>query len=121
MQDKQLLDKFCETVWTSGLTDKGKSAIKFFENLIVRFNNDQEGITTEDEEDEIITEENEFAYEDDLRSYLLKNLSVIEKGLKLYEMDGKTGEEFYVAGTLRRIEILAVDNQNKSVVIELNA
>lgn len=124
VRDKKLLDDFCKTVWTSGLTDKGKSRIKFFENLVVRFNNDQDGTATldedEDENDNIIAkEENEFAYENDLRNYLVKNLSVIEKGLKLYEADGVDGEEFFVPGTSRRIDILAVDKQNNFVVIEL--
>ncbi len=120
VRDKKLLDDFCATVWTSGLTDKGKSRIKFFENLVIRFNSDQEGTISEDEEeDEIAKEESEFAYEKDLQKYLVRNLSVIEKGLKLYQADGVDGEEFYVAGTSRRIDILAVDKDNNYVVIEL--
>lgn len=122
VRDKKLLDEFCKTVWTSGLTDKGKSRIKFFENLVVRFYNDQDGTATADEDEEetsIVKEENEFAYENDLRNYLVKNLSIIEKGLKLYEADGVDGEEFFVPGTSRRIDILAVDKDNKFVVIEL--
>ena len=115
VREKKLLDEFCKTVWPSGLTDKGKSRIKFFENLLVRFYNDQDGTATADEDEEEI----EFAYEYDLRNYLVKNLSIIEKGLKLYEADGVDGEEFYVAGTSRRIDILAVDKDNKFVVIEL--
>ena len=120
VRNKKLLDDFCKTVWTSGLTDKGYSRIKFFENLVVRFNNDQEGtISEEEEEEEITREESEFAYEKDLQKYLVKNLFVIEKGLKLYQGDGVNGEEFYVPGTSRRIDILAVDRQNSLVVIEL--
>ena len=120
VRDKKLIDKFLTTVWPSGQTDKGKSRMKFFETLVIRFKGDQEGTIPEDEEeDEIVSEENEFAYENDLRNYLVRNLSVIEKGLKIYEVDGKTGEEFYVPGTSRRIDILAVDKQNKFVVIEL--
>jgi RecB family endonuclease NucS len=120
VRDKKLLDNFCNSVWQSGLTDKGKSRIRFFENLVDRFNADQEGTTSEDEEDEIATEENEFAYENDLRNYLVRNLSVIDKGLRIYEaQDGTTGAEFFVPGTSRRIDILATDNQNNFVVIEL--
>jgi hypothetical protein len=82
VREKKLLDNFCSSVWPSGLTDKGKSRIRFLENLVDRFNSDQEGTTSEDEEEgEIVTEENEFAYENDLRNYLVRNLSVIEKGL----------------------------------------
>lgn len=122
VRDKKLLDEFCNTVWTSGLTEKGKSRIKFFENLVIRFNSDQEGIILEDddEESDIAREENEFAYERDLQKYLVRNLSVIEKGLKLYQTeDGRGGEEFYIPGTSRRIDILATDKSNNYVVIEL--
>ncbi|OGW32308.1 MAG: hypothetical protein A2X59_00655 [Nitrospirae bacterium GWC2_42_7] len=121
VRDKKLLDVFCTSVWPSGLTDKGKSRIRFFENLVDRFNGDQEGTISEDEEEgEIVTEENEFAYENDLRNYLVRNLSVIEKGLKIYEsQEGITGAEYIIPGTTRRIDILATDNQNNFVVIEL--
>lgn len=118
--EKKLLDEFCNTVWNSGLTDKGKSRLKFFENLAIRFYNDQDGVADEYEDDNVISkEENEFAQEQDLRKYLVKNLSVIEKGLKLYDADGVKGEEYFVPGTSRRIDILAVDTQDNYVVIEL--
>ncbi len=121
VKEKKLLDSFCKSVWESGLTDRGKTRIKFYENLVARFKGVQEGTINEDEnEDEgLITEEKEFAYENDLRNYLVRNLSVIEKGLKIYEADGTTGEEFFVPGTSRRIDILAKDKQDKFVVIEL--
>ena len=122
VRDNKLLDDFYQKVWTSGLTDRGKTRTKFFENLVVRFKNDQDGIAPEgeDEEEEVIVqEENEFAYENDLRNYLVRNLNVIEKGLRLYEAAGVNGEEFYIPGTARRIDILAVDRNGKFVVIEL--
>lgn len=84
---------------------------------------DTKGSTTQssilDSDDEITIEKKEFAYENDLRNYLVRNLSIIENGLKLYEANGTTGEEFYIPGTSRRIDILAVDKQDKFVVIEL--
>ncbi|MDD5063209.1 MAG: endonuclease NucS [Phycisphaerae bacterium] len=117
VRGKKLLDEFCKSVWQSGLTDKGKSRIRFFENLVERFN--AESVEDENEE-EIAAEENEFAYENDLRNYLVRNLSVIEKGLKIYEAQDKTtGEEFFVPGTSRRIDILANDKDGNFVVIEL--
>ncbi len=120
VRDKNLLEDFCKAVWNSGLTDKGISRIKFFENLVVRFNNDQEGNIPEDEEeDEIAREESEFAYEKDLQKYLVKNLSIVEKELKLYQSESIDGEEFYVPGTSRRIDILAIDKQDNYVVTEL--
>ncbi len=121
LRDNKLLDDFYQKVWTSGLTDKGNTRVKFFENLFIRFKNDQEGLETDDgdEEREIIKEENEFAYENDLRNYLVRNLNVIEKGLRLYESEGVNGEEFYIPGTARRIDILAIDRNDLFVVIEL--
>ena len=61
----------------------------------------------------------EFAYESDLRDFLAKNASVIEPGLQLYkdEEEGITGIEYPVGN--RFIDILAVDDKNRLVVIEL--
>ena len=59
----------------------------------------------------------EFAYERDLRNFLVKNLTTIESGLSLFEDEGITGIEFPVGG--RFIDILAVDKDNSYVVIEL--
>ncbi len=120
VSDKKILDDFCKKVWTSGLTDKGTTRIKYFKDLVIRFRCDQEGIISDEEEsDEISGDESEFAYEKDLQKYLVRNLSIIEKGLKLYQADGIDGEEFYVPGTSRRIDILAIDKQDNYVVIEL--
>lgn len=60
---------------------------------------------------------NEFAFEKDLQNFLVKNLELIEPGLRLYEEEGITGVEFPVGG--RRVDILAVDTNNHLVVIEL--
>ena len=121
VRDKKILDNFLNLVWPSGITDKGRSRTRFFENLVDRFNADQEGATCEEEDEgDIVLEENEFAYENDLRNYLVKNLSVIEKGLKIFEAQDKTtGEEYFIPGTSRRIDILATDRENNFVVIEL--
>ena len=59
----------------------------------------------------------EFAYESDLRDFLAKNLSVIEPGLQLYEQEGIAGVEFPTGN--RFIDILAVDDKKRLVVIEL--
>ena len=59
----------------------------------------------------------EFAFERDLRNYLVKNLTLIESGLRLYDEEGITGIEFPVGG--RFIDILAVDKDDCYVVVEL--
>jgi hypothetical protein len=72
----------------------------------------------EQEEDEPTGETGrEFAFERDLRNYLVKNLSTIEPGLRLYDEEGITGVEFPVGG--RFIDILAVDKDGRYVVVEL--
>jgi endonuclease len=58
----------------------------------------------------------EFAYGRDLRDFLVKNLSLLEAGLHLYEDEGITGIEFPAGG--RFIDILAVDAQGRYVVLE---
>src|SRR5688572_28559944 len=79
--EKNLLSEFCNSVWPSGLTEKGKGGILFFENLLNSFQKDPEGVgDTDDPDDEDLAADNTFAYENDLRNYLLKNLIVIEKG-----------------------------------------
>jgi endonuclease len=68
-------------------------------------------------EEQVVEAEREFAAERDLQNYLVKNLNVIERGLRLYEEEGITGVEYDVGG--RRIDILAVDKDGRYVVIEL--
>jgi hypothetical protein len=62
-------------------------------------------------------EPSEFAYESDLRDFLAKNLHFLEPGLRLYQEEGITGIEFPVGG--RFVDILAIDERNNLVVIEL--
>jgi hypothetical protein len=59
----------------------------------------------------------EFAYEKDLQNFLVKNLTLIEPGLKLYEEDGINGIEYPIDG--RYIDILALDRNDNYVIIEL--
>ena len=62
-------------------------------------------------------EDYEFAYEKDLQNFLIKNLTIIEEGLTLYEDEGIKGIEFPVGN--RFIDLLTVDKNNDFVVIEL--
>jgi endonuclease len=71
----------------------------------------------ETEENEGVEGTQEFAFERDLRNYLVKNLGIIERGLRQYEEEGITGIEFPVGG--RFIDILALDQGGRYVVIEL--
>lgn len=59
----------------------------------------------------------EFAFERDLRNYLVRNLTALESGLTLYEEEGIDGVEYPAGG--RYIDILAVDKNGGFVVVEL--
>ena len=69
------------------------------------------------ESDEGPIGQSEFAYEKDLQNFLAKNLSILEPGLKLYRDEDITGIEYPVDN--RRIDILALNEKNDYVVIEL--
>lgn len=59
-----------------------------------------------------------FAAEDHLRDYLAKHLDRIEDGLELYVDDeGRNGVEYSIE--VGKIDILAIDKNNKFVVIEI--
>lgn len=62
-------------------------------------------------------EAREFAYENDLKNFLVRNLALVERGMRLYEAEGLRGVEFPAGG--RFIDILAVDANGDFVVIEL--
>src|SRR4051812_24019056 len=80
---------------------------------------DTEGIENEADADDpsAVEAAREFAFERDLRNYLVKNLGMIEPGLKLYEEEGITGIEYPVGG--RFIDVLAIDKNGGYVIVEL--
>jgi len=62
-----------------------------------------------------------ISVERDLRKYLVVNLDSLETGLKLYQDQERTGEEYPIEGGRMRIDILARDVSDSYVVIELKA
>lgn len=72
----------------------------------------------EDEEAAPAPGSSEFLLEKDLQRYLAENLECIEPGLRLYEDEDIRGIEFEAGGG-RRIDILALDQSNAFVVLEL--
>ncbi len=70
-----------------------------------------------DNSDEEGNERHEFAYENDLKNFLARNLNVINPSMVLYEDGDIRGIEFPAGG--RFIDILAVENEKDLVVIEL--
>ncbi len=80
---------------------------------------DTESDTAEDADngEDGTTEVHEFAYERDLKNFLVSNLHVIRQSLKVYQDGDISGVEFPVGS--RRIDILAVEDDKDFVVIEL--
>jgi hypothetical protein len=116
-EKNNLLDSFIEKHWTFGKTEKGKSLLRWYKSIYNRFLDSNEN---EEEREIEETEDSTFAYESDLRDYLVKNLNIIEQGLKLYvDPDGKDGVEYSIDSNNKRIDILAIDKNNIPVVIEL--
>lgn len=74
-------------------------------------------LETEEVIDHAFEPPTEFAYEQDLKNFLAKNLHLIAPNLKLYEDEEIKGIEFPVGG--RFVDILAIDRNNNFVVIEL--
>lgn len=72
---------------------------------------------TTDDEVTVPQQSEIFAYESHLRDYLAHNLSVLEPGLRLYEVEDIPGIEYPIHG--RRIDLLAVAQDGSLVVIEL--
>ena len=70
-----------------------------------------------DNGEDVVTEPHEFAYETDLKNFLVNNLHVIRPSLTLYQDGDINGVEFPVGS--RRVDILAVEDEKNLVVIEL--
>jgi hypothetical protein len=115
LEENKLLNEFINSYWPYAKTVDGKKKIKRY---ISRYNSVMEQAEIEDEVEN--SDDTKFAYEADLRDYLVKNLNIIEDGLKLYvgqnEIDGV---EYSIDRENKRIDILAIDKNNIPVVIEL--
>lgn len=73
----------------------------------------------EDMESEQISSEAMISFERNLEEYILRNLNQIEDGLRLYSEKGIRGRQLNT--DVGRIDILAMDENDNLVVIELKA
>jgi hypothetical protein len=117
-EQRGLLSKFIGEKWPLGQTPHGASKLrrsrKIWQDYEAYLRGDSPvNPDTQDEAQDAL----EFALEAHLRDFLAKNLERVEPGLRLYSDDGKNGIEYQVNDG--RIDLLAIDRDNKYVVIEL--
>ncbi|MEK7764100.1 MAG: endonuclease NucS domain-containing protein [Nitrospirota bacterium] len=114
-----VFDAFRDQYWAYGKTPSGEQKIKWYLGLKIRFEDylGGRGIEDESEADSEDDTEQSFAFESDLRDYLANNLATLEPGLKLHHEGDRSGVEYPIDDG--RIDILALDKNNRPVVIEL--
>lgn len=124
-QQHGLLDKFIAEHWPFGATAQGESKRRWYLSVKARYDeflanrsldtsNVQEEVAEGAEDGE---EASSFAAEADLRDFLAKNPNRIEPGLTIYSSEGRAGVEYPIEDG--RIDLLAVDREQRFVVIEL--
>jgi hypothetical protein len=111
-----ILDEFLKESWPEGLTSWGQSRLRRWRAIKDRYQGFLSGRQNTVDADESAAED-QFAAEADLRDFLAKNLDRVEEGLRLYEKDDVRGVEFEIDDG--RIDLLAVDKNDRLVVIEL--
>ena len=122
-RERGLLETFIKQHWAFGDTAEGKKKLRQYERLRIRHQqllggaDEDEDVRHESTPTEDEDSSQSFALESDLRDFLANNLSVLEPGLSLYNLGGRTGGEFSIDHG--QIDILGVDRDKKYVVIEL--
>lgn len=114
-QKHGIFSEFKDAYWHNGNTPAGEALTRRFLQLKDRYE-DFKDRGVEPEIDEVESDQ-EFAAEADLRDFLAKNPNCIETDLRLYESGERKGIEFPIGDG--RIDILAIDRDNRPVVIEL--
>jgi hypothetical protein len=114
MENHKILNDFIEKNWINGKTIEGQKIVRRYKSRYM------DPFENEGNDEEDFEETNEFAYEEDLKNYLISNLSLIENGLKLFtDENGVEGVEYAVDKKNKRIDILAIDKNKIHVIIEL--
>lgn len=117
-----LFEEFKKRYWPTGDTPWGISKTRFFLKIRQKYEDFLQSGEQQEAPDLPSASEAEdqaFAAERDLREFLASNPSCVEKGLRIFEDDGKLGNEFSIDEGKGRIDLLAMDASGKFVVIEL--
>lgn len=120
--EKGIFDQFKSEFWPFGNSSGGVALTNRYLAIKQRYEDALHGGSEGDPDDAAELEDAQdqaFAFESHLRDFLVKNPEHIEPGLRVYSKDGASGVEYVVDGGKGRIDILAIDNQNRFVVIEL--
>ncbi len=122
IQQGNLLEQFIKQEWHYGGTADGAREIKRLGRIFERFQKatvkaeDGTGHGTDDGTE--LAQGTAFALEEHLRDFLAQHLQLLEKGLKLWPLEGEEeAVEYPIDG--RRIDILAQDDAGTPVIIEL--
>jgi hypothetical protein len=118
----KIFEEFKTNYWPFGNTPTGESMRRRFLRIKKQYEDFLSGRGPEiteysEDENEDQNNEQQFAAEADLRDFLAKNPGCIEKGLRLYQTEKRDGVEFPIEGGF--IDILAIDQNNSYVVVEL--
>jgi hypothetical protein len=118
-----IFEDFKTTHWSFGNTPTGETNRRRYLRIKAQYEEFLGGRRPEPAADDMTERSSdtdqamEFALEAHLRDFLARNLDRIETGLRLYASADRNGIEFPVDGG--RIDLLAIDQSGKYVVIEL--
>ncbi len=111
-----LFQEFKDAYWPNGNTPNGQRRVLTYLRRLQAYREEVGDYGEEIEPDED-RDTQQFAAESDLRDFVARNLQIIESGLRLFQDSDKNGIEFPVDGG--RIDILAIEQTGRLVVIEL--
>lgn len=120
-EKRGLFEQFKKEHWPYENSPAGEAKQRFYLGLKARYEesepDDDDVPEGEEAFEEAVEEAQSFAAETDLRDFLAMNPDCIERGLSVYSEGGRSGVEYAIdAG---RIDILAIDKEQRLVVIEL--
>jgi hypothetical protein len=111
-----ILEEFKTNHWAQGNTPAGETKLRRFLRIKRQYEDFLAGRGPEAPEDDA-EDDQQFAAESDLRDFLAENPNRVEPGLRLYQAGDRVGVEFPVDAGF--IDVLAVDRNQRFVVIEL--